>query len=103
MEEKVREIINNIVRIVDPDIILLFGSRATGNMNEDSDLDLLVIKSDLKDSRRLMKEVYASLSGIGIPVDIIIVDKKRMNDHLNDPYMIYGEAVREGKTLYAKA
>jgi hypothetical protein len=27
----------------------------------------------------------------------------RMNQHLDDPYTIYGEALRDGKTLHAKA
>lgn len=92
-----------IVGIVDPDMILLFGSRASGKERDDSDIDLLIIKTGLKNSRELAKKVYSSLSGIGVPVDLILVDRRRMDEHLDDPYMIYGQALKEGKTLYAKA
>lgn len=103
MKEKIKEIVDRIVSIVDPDIILLFGSRASGGEREDSDLDLLVIKSNLNESRRMLRQVYSSLSGIGMPVDIIIVDRDKLNEYIDDPYMIYGQAVKEGRTLYAKA
>jgi predicted nucleotidyltransferase len=103
MDDKLNEIIDRIVMVADPDMILLFGSRASGDERDDSDYDILIIKSDLDNSRKLAKKIYNSLSGIGVPVDLVIVDKERMNQHLDDPYMIYGEALREGKTLYAKA
>jgi predicted nucleotidyltransferase len=103
MDDKLNEIIDRIVMVADPDMILLFGSRASGNERDDSDYDILIIKSDLDNSRKLAKKIYNSLSGIGVPVDLVIVDKERMNQHIDDPYMIYGEALREGKTLYAKA
>ncbi len=103
MEDILKQIIERIVNIVDPDMILLFGSRASGKESDDSDIDLLIIKSGLKNSRELAKKVYSSLSGIGVPVDFILVDRRRMDEHLDDPYMIYGQALKEGKTLYAKA
>ncbi len=103
MEDKLNEIIERIVMVADPDMILLFGSRASGDERDDSDYDILIIKSGLDNSRKLAKKIYNSLSGIGVPIDLVIVDKERMNQYLDDPYMIYGEALREGKTLYAKA
>ena len=103
MEDKLNEIIERIVMVADPDMILLFGSRASGDQRNDSDYDLLIVKSGLDNSRKLAKKIYNSLSGIGVPVDLILVNRERMYEHLDDPYMIYGEALKEGKTLYAKA
>ena len=103
MEDKLNEIIEKIVMAADPDMILLIGSRASGDQRDDSDYDLLIIKTGLDNSRKLAKKIYCSLSGIGVPVDLVLVDRERMNEHLDDPYMIYGEALKEGKTLYAKA
>lgn len=103
MEDKLNEIIEKIVMVADPDMILLFGSRASGDQRNDSDYDLLIVKSGLDNSMKLAKKIYNSLSGIGVPVDLILVNRERMYEHLDDPYMIYGEALKEGKTLYAKA
>ena len=41
---KIREIVNKIAIGFSPDKIILFGSYATGHANEDSDLDLLIVK-----------------------------------------------------------
>ncbi len=43
-ESKIREITETIVKVIDPDKIILFGSYAAGTPNENSDIDLLVIK-----------------------------------------------------------
>lgn len=42
-KEKITEIVDKIASGYNPDKIILFGSYATGNPNEDSDLDLFVI------------------------------------------------------------
>ena len=43
-EAVLAEIVQRLVRAVDPDRIILFGSRARGDHRPDSDLDLLLIK-----------------------------------------------------------
>ena len=103
MDDILEKVLEIIIKEVDPDMIVLFGSLARGDQKENSDVDLLIIKEDLKGSRNLLKKVYSSLSGIGTPIDMILVDSKKLNDHLNDPYMIYGQALKEGRTLYAKS
>jgi len=42
-EHVLRSITELIVRSCDPDVVLLFGSYAKGQENEDSDLDILVV------------------------------------------------------------
>jgi len=43
--EEVREFINLVAEVVNPDKIILFGSYAYGEPNDKSDIDLLVIKN----------------------------------------------------------
>ena len=43
-QEKINEAINRIVKNINPEKIILFGSYASGNPSEDSDLDILIIK-----------------------------------------------------------
>jgi predicted nucleotidyltransferase len=96
--EKVLKI---IITQIDPERIILFGSRARGDFEEDSDYDLLIVKEG--GSRKMLKKVYDSFSGIGVPVDMIVVDSKKLKDRLDDPFMIYGQAFKEGTVIYAKA
>ena len=44
-QEKIKEVIDRIVKNINPEKIILFGSYASGNPGEDSDLDILVIIS----------------------------------------------------------
>ncbi|RKZ28240.1 hypothetical protein DRQ36_10735 [bacterium] len=43
-----------IVRVAAPDTIILFGSHATGNAETDSDYDLLVLKKNVINRRKLV-------------------------------------------------
>lgn len=42
-EELIQEIVRRIRGVSEPDRIILFGSAASGQMNRDSDIDLLVL------------------------------------------------------------
>ena len=44
-------IVTSIVKTVDPDRIILFGSAARGTMNDESDLDILVVKDRCRPAR----------------------------------------------------
>ena len=41
------EVVQRIVAVADPEKIILFGSAARGELGPDSDLDLLVVKSEV--------------------------------------------------------
>ena len=45
-KEQLDRIISRIIRIYSPDQIILFGSYAKGNFNEESDIDIAVIFND---------------------------------------------------------
>ena len=56
-----------IARDFDPDRIILFGSAATGQMTEDSDLDLLVVEPEPANTRdRSVKIRRLNASSVGI-------------------------------------
>lgn len=78
--DKISEIINKIASGYKPDKIILFGSYANGNANEDSDLDLFVIKdSDLPRPERTAqcrKLIYGSM----IPIDLIVYTPKEIEE-----------------------
>lgn len=82
-----------------PAKIVLFGSRARGDERPDSDLDLLVIEREVEsrwDERlRLRKE----LSGLGVPIDLIVVSAKQAEQWEHVPGTVLHQALREGKVL----
>lgn len=47
-ETVLSEIVRRLVKAIDPDKIVLFGSRARGDFRGQSDVDLLIVKERLK-------------------------------------------------------
>ena len=71
-DEKLQRLLDRIVPALEPEAVYLFGSRARGDFDEDSDYDLLVIvPDDAPKERRSIHYAFASKIGTGIPADII--------------------------------
>lgn len=80
--------------------ILLFGSRARGDYNKNSDFDILIITSatlspkEKKDWRIKIKK--AILDNIAVPIDILINSEKEVAAKRNLPGHIVRWAMKEG-------
>jgi predicted nucleotidyltransferase len=101
-ETLLRVIVNRLVKAIDPDRIVLFGSRARGDERSDSDLDLLVVKdSDERPHRRVIA-AYRALTGIGAPKDILWRTPSEISDWAGVQNYVATRALREGRVLYEK-
>ncbi|PIQ29680.1 MAG: hypothetical protein COW63_11845 [Bacteroidetes bacterium CG18_big_fil_WC_8_21_14_2_50_41_14] len=101
--DKISEIVNKISSGYNPEKIILFGSYANGNPNEDSDLDLFVIKeTDLPRPQRtaqVRKMIYGSM----IPIDLIVYTPKEIDESKENKFGFVYEVLNTGKTLYERA
>ncbi len=100
--EVVAEAVRRVVRAVHPRRIILFGSAARGDMGLGSDLDLLVEVRGPANRLHLAQDIYVGLAGIGFAVDIVVATTEDLRAHRDDPGMIYGPALEEGKVVYAE-
>jgi predicted nucleotidyltransferase len=99
---KINDIVTRIATNFNPDKIILFGSYAVGNANEDSDLDFILIKeTDLPKQRRGL-EVRKLFYRIAIPMDFKIYTSKEFNDELNNKYSFLNTALKDSKVLYER-
>lgn len=99
--EKVDGAVSRIVRRWQPERVIIFGSYARGQADANSDLDVLVVMrgpvaSPRKDSIRIRED----LGDISMPMDILVVSRKRLEALERVPGLIYRDAVREGKVVY---
>jgi len=99
-EEKIRQAVEILKAEANPSKIILFGSYARGNMHDDSDLDFLIVKKDVKDRRQDMVKLRRALSSLRIPVDILVVSHEYVEEWKNVKGNILYPALREGKVLY---
>ena len=97
-----KNVIKSIIKIANPDRIILFGSRADGKAKEGSDYDLLVLKNNVADKRKLGKKIYMNLDYVGAAIDLIVEESSVFNKQSLIPYKMYCEIAETGKVVYEK-
>ncbi len=100
-KDQMETIISRIVKIAQPEKIIVFGSTARDDRHPSSDLDLLVIKSGAH-RRKLAQKIYMNLFGIGQAVDIIVVTPEDIERYRNSIGLVIEPALREGKVVYER-
>ncbi len=100
MSESLKKALDIIIKTAQPEKVILFGSRATGNFTGQSDYDLLILKKGITHTRKLAATIYRSLHNIGAPIDLLVVDFDKYNQLKNDPLLVYYEADKNGMVIY---
>ncbi len=103
IDDQLREVIvSRIVSLIQPEKIILFGSRARGLGRPDSDIDLLVIARSDQPRYRRAAPVYGILSDILAPMDILVYSPQEVEDWSEVPQAFVTTAVRQGTVLHEK-
>jgi uncharacterized protein len=106
-EELIEQMAKEIVREVDPERIVLFGSWARGQANESSDVDLLIVERDPfgpdRSRRKEAARIWRCLSGFRVPTDILVYSADEIAQWQDSVQHVIGKAMREGKVLYESA
>jgi len=102
--EWIPEVVEDIVSIVDPVRIILFGSAARDEMGADSDLDLLVVLNELYPSERarLMGEIRFSIRA-PMAIDVFVTDVEECERRKDVVGSMHYWPLREGEVVYERA
>ena len=95
-------IVGRIVHAFDPTRIILFGARARGEAQSDSDYDLLIVLDDVADRRALRLAVRRTLDDLPISKEVLVAS---VNDLVEQGLPTWGPinwALSEGQTLYER-
>lgn len=99
--EKIEAAIERIVEVARPRKVILFGSAARGEVGIHSDLDVLVVvEDDEKSFRQESVRIHEALRGILMPMDILVISEKRLQELGDKPGLIYREILRTGEVVY---
>ena len=90
-----------IVRDFDPLQIILFGSQARGDADRNSDIDLLIVFSELTDKRKTAIDIRVALADLPVAKDILVSTPEELERHRTRIGSVLRYAQRDGKTLYA--
>jgi uncharacterized protein len=100
-QRELDRIVQRIVIALEPEKIILFGSRARGEAREDSDADLLIVVPDGSGNpSELASKALLATSGRKLPLDIVVYPHSSFHQSLEWQHDVVIYAVEEGKVLY---
>ena len=101
------KMVMDLVKEIDPEKIILFGSYAKGNQTPESNLDLLIIEKDeFNHTRNRWNEltrIRKILASYRIAKDILVFSKSEEEEWKNSVNHIISSALKEGSLLYERS
>ena len=97
---QVSDVAEQIVRIARPLRLILFGSRARGTADDNSDVDILVVVPEGTHRWRTAQAIYQQIRGVKVPLDIVVATPSDLEKYGNTIGLIYKSALRDGVDLY---
>ncbi|MCX5970218.1 MAG: nucleotidyltransferase domain-containing protein [Coprothermobacterota bacterium] len=94
-------ITERITQALQPEMIWLYGSYAYGQPHPDSDIDLLVVVSDLCSPYQEAVKAYRALRGSCAPVEIKVVTRTQFDRRIQWVSSVEHDVKLKGKLLYA--
>jgi len=102
LNEELKRIVGLLIEEYSPEKIILFGSLATNNIHEWSDIDLAIIKDTDKRFMDRLHEVHL-LTRPKVGVNFIVYTNKELQNMVEENrYFLVKEILEKGEVLYEK-
>jgi predicted nucleotidyltransferase len=98
--DTVQTMVDRIVERVHPIRVVLFGSRARGQATVQSDVDLLVVLSQVGDKRKAAVEIRRLLADLPVAKDIVVTTPEEIARRGDLPGTVLRSALRDGTVVY---
>jgi len=100
----IQNIVTNLKRF-EPEKVILFGSQSNGLSNNDSDIDLLIVKNipenDIRNLRIEIKlALWTNLKSLQKHFDVIVDSEERIQQRILMGDLFYKEIYTNGTPLY---
>lgn len=99
-ESVIRHMTDIIVERFNPISIILFGSRARGDADNHSDIDLLVVMPEGTNEKETRIAIRAALCNSPIAKDVLVDTPSRLDRYAKLPGTVQRAALKEGVMLY---
>ena len=97
-----KDIVDRILSVTQPEKIILFGSYARGDATEESDIDILIIQhSDLPRHKRATP-IRLALRGLFPSKDIVVYTPEEVEEWKSASTSFIASVLREGRVLYER-
>jgi len=96
----VDQVVEKIAEEFEPEMIIIFGSVASGNAGDKSDLDVLVVMDTELSYYKRAPEVRKRLLGIPLSIDILVATPEEFRTYKDDDRFFIKDIVKTGKVAY---
>ncbi|MBI3577667.1 nucleotidyltransferase domain-containing protein [Candidatus Gottesmanbacteria bacterium] len=105
IQEEAKLLIQKIVDRYKPEKVILFGSLARGNMRNDSDIDLLIVKNSDKKRPFRVKDVFEAIRGMErrYSLDAIVYTPAELEKRIFLGDYFINRVLAEGKVVYGRS
>ncbi|MDA0747032.1 MAG: nucleotidyltransferase domain-containing protein [bacterium] len=104
--QMLQRLVQYLVQAIQPEKIILFGSRAKGTAGFDSDIDLFIQVETGRNTREITRKTYRVLRNFPdrpeIGIDVVVKDRAFVERYGDLVGTIVHPVLREGKVLYAR-
>jgi len=94
------EIVKRVLSRMQPERIVLFGSRARGDAHPGSDFDIMIISDSTRPRHERSAPLYAALADLPIEVDAVVYTQAEVDDWRGVPQSLVSTALDQGVVIY---
>ncbi len=102
MKRTLEKIIDYAIGISEPEMIILFGSMATGKANVFSDVDLLIITDNTFMKKDIIAMITSFSSEISLKTDVLVYTRSEVEREAKEPNSFIEAIMKSGKVVYRK-
>lgn len=102
LQQELTRFIKHVTQLMQPECIILFGSLATGHVDEWSDLDLVVVADTALPFYERIKHVLHSMRP-QVGMDILVYTPREWEEMTRQRSFIREEVLTKGQVVYARA
>ena len=101
-EQEIKQVAISLGTATNALSVILFGSYARGEANQNSDVDLMIIAESNLPRFKRSRELHKLFRPYPFGMDLIVYTPKEVERGKRSPVSFVSSVLREGKTLYLK-
>ncbi len=100
LTKAIQRIVSYATHVTDPDRIILFGSFASGNTNVYSDVDLLIVTTNMFQRRAVEHRIASYARECAIRADVLMRTPEEIHRAEKSPLSFVASVLRTGRVVY---